>query len=596
MKKWAICCGALFFAALTVTACGKKLPDESALREAVEESGEREENGNKEEAGGVVHGDADAPSGREDAEIAADGIEPDTGAGGGKTETPDTGAGGGKTETSETGEQPLPALAVQGTGLADSSGNAVQLRGISTHGLAWYPEYVNQECIRQLRDWGANVLRLAMYTGESGGYCSDGDQEALKKLIRDGVEYATDCGMYVIIDWHILSDGNPNTHLEEAKAFFDEMSELYSGYTNILYEICNEPNGGTSWSDVKDYAEQVIPVIRKNDQDGIILVGTPNWCQYVEQAAADPITGYENVMYTLHFYAATHMDSLREALVRAMEAGLPVFVSEFGICDASGSGAIDEYQADKWVELLDTQGISYVAWNLSNKSETSAILKSSCEKLSGFSEEDLSDSGRWLYKMLEAHGSGGGKEEGNKDKGNENDGIVKNEDADAESGETESGGADAESGEAGPGGADAESGKAESGGADAESGEAGSGGADAESGEAESGGVAAEGGEEIDSLDVEAMVIHSWEQDGETCFQYEVTVSNSSEAEQIGWTIRLNFNCDIILQDSWNGVFETDGKILTISSMDYNSNIAPGGSVGNVGFIIKSDHSCRLED
>lgn len=560
MKKWAICCGALFFAALTVTACGKKLPDGSALREAVEESGEREENGNKEEAGGVVYRDADAPSGREDAEIAADGIEPDTG------------ADSGKTETSETGEQPLPALAVQGTGLADSSGNAVQLRGISTHGLAWYPEYVNQECIRQLRDWGANVLRLAMYTGESGGYCSDGDQEALKKLIRDGVEYATDCGMYVIIDWHILSDGNPNTHLEEAKAFFDEMSELYSGYTNILYEICNEPNGGTSWSDVKDYAEQVIPVIRKNDQDGIILVGTPNWCQYVEQAAADPITGYENVMYTLHFYAATHMDSLREALVRAMEAGLPVFVSEFGICDASGSGAIDEYQADKWVELLDTQGISYVAWNLSNKSETSAILKSSCEKLSGFSEEDLSDSGRWLYKMLEAHGSGGGKEEGNKDKGNENDGIVKNEDAAAESGETESGGAVAESGEAGPGGADAES------------------------GEAESGGVAAGGGEEIDSLDVEAMVVHSWEQDGETCFQYEVTVSNSSEAEQIGWTIRLNFNCDIILQDSWNGVFETDGKILTISSMDYNSNIALGGSVGNVGFIIKSDHSCRLED
>ena len=283
----------------------------------------------------------------------------------------------------------------------------MQHKGISTHGLPWYPEYVNAACFRQFREeWGMNVVRLAMYTAEYGGYCTGGNQDELKELIRDGVSCATDCGMYVIIDWHILSDGNPNTYLEEAKEFFGEIAEEYAEYTNVIYEICNEPNGGVSWSDVKEYAEQIIEVIRGEDEDGLILVGTPNWCQYVEQAAADPITAYDNIMYTLHFYAATHTDSLRDAMTKAVEAGLPVFVSEYGICDASGNGAIDKEQADRWAELLDEYGISYVAWNLSNKAETSAILKSSCGKVSGFTLEDLSDSGKWLYERLGVGGSG----------------------------------------------------------------------------------------------------------------------------------------------------------------------------------------------
>lgn len=293
------------------------------------------------------------------------------------------------------------ALHVEGTRLMGRGGEPVQLKGISTHGLAWFPQYVNKECFRELHEkWNANVIRLAMYTAESGGYCTDGDPEYLKGLIRDGVRYAKEQDMYVIIDWHILSDNNPNMHLAEAKAFFEEMSAEYAGDEHVLYEICNEPNGGTGWGEIKSYAKEVIGTIRRNDPDAVILVGTPNWSQFVDEAAADPITDYENIMYTLHFYAATHTDDLRGKLSAAVEAGLPVFVSEYGICDASGSDAIDEVQAGLWTELLDKYGISYVAWNLSNKEETSAILKSSCSKTSGFSEEDISDSGRWLYRML----------------------------------------------------------------------------------------------------------------------------------------------------------------------------------------------------
>ena len=294
------------------------------------------------------------------------------------------------------------ALRVEGTQLVDQNGSPVQLRGVSTHGLAWFPDYVNEACFQQLHeDWQANVIRLAMYTAEYGGYCTGGDREALKKLIDDGVTFAGNQDMYAVIDWHILSDANPNLYLEDAKAFFDEMAGKYADSVHVIYEICNEPNGTTSWSEVKSYAEQVIPVIRARDEDAVILVGTPNWSQYVDQAAADPIASYENIMYTLHFYAATHTDGLRARLAGAVESGLPVFVSEYGICDAGGSGPIDQYQADLWIETLDKYGISYIAWNLSNKEETSAMLQSSCGKTSGFAQENLSESGSWVYRSEE---------------------------------------------------------------------------------------------------------------------------------------------------------------------------------------------------
>lgn len=293
-------------------------------------------------------------------------------------------------------------LHVKGTKLVDKKGHEVQLRGVSTHGLSWYPQYVNDKCFAQLHDkWGANVVRLAMYTEEYNGYCS-GDaknRSDLKKRIKKGVRLAKKHKMYVIVDWHILSDGNPNSHKKEAKAFFREMSREFKGYNNVIYEICNEPNNGTSWKEIKSYARSVISTIRKNDKKAVIVVGTPTWSQDVDQAAADPIKG-DNIMYALHFYAATHKADLRNKMTAAINKGLPVFVTEYGICDASGNGAIDKKEADRWIQTMDEYGVSYIAWNLSNKQESSSIIKSSCSKVSGFKKSELSDEGRWLYNLL----------------------------------------------------------------------------------------------------------------------------------------------------------------------------------------------------
>lgn len=295
------------------------------------------------------------------------------------------------------------ALQVKGNRLTDRNGNQVQLKGISTHGLSWYPQYVNADFFKQMRDdWGVEIVRLAMYTAEYNGYCTgdENNKQILKNVVSEGVNHATNLGMYVIIDWHILSDSNPLQNKEEAKKFFAEMADRYQGYDNIIYEICNEPNSGTSWNDIKTYANEVIPVIRERDKDAIILVGTPNWCQFVNEAAADPITGYDNLMYTLHFYADTHRDDLRNTMQDAYNRGLPIFVSEFGITDASGNGAVNRDEGNKWIDLLNQDGISYCIWNLSNKDESSAFFRPECDKTSGFTDGDLSDEALWYLEVL----------------------------------------------------------------------------------------------------------------------------------------------------------------------------------------------------
>ena len=293
------------------------------------------------------------------------------------------------------------ALRVSGTRLTDAAGKPVQLRGVSTLGLAWYPEYVDEAAFRTLRDdWGANTVRLAMYTCEEGGYMTGGDRAGLEALIDKGVKLCAALGMYVIIDWHILSDGDPNRHADAAEDFFRRISARYADQPHVLYEICNEPNGEeVTWPVVKRYAQRIVPVIRANAPDAVILCGTPCWSQFVDQAAADPVDD-KNLMYVLHFYAATHKDALRERAEAALAAGAPIFVSEFSICDASGDGAIDYESAAAWRALIEKHGLSYIAWSLSNRDESAALIRADCRKTAGWDDGDLTETGRWLRAVL----------------------------------------------------------------------------------------------------------------------------------------------------------------------------------------------------
>ena len=322
--------------------------------------------------------------------------------------TLDVTGGVAESDTKKTAEDGTPfdnhgQLSVKGTDIVDESGSKYQLKGVSTHGITWFPDYVNKDAFQSIRDdWDANLVRLAMYTdtGDSNGYCSGGDKDSIRGLVDAGVTAATELGMYVIIDWHILNDNNPNSHIDDAKEFFDDVSEKYSSNHNVIYEICNEPNGGTSWADIKSYAETIIPVIRKNDKNAIIIVGTPNWSQDVDIVSEDPITGYDNIMYAVHFYAATHKDDLRNKVKTAISNGLPVFVSEFSLCDASGNGGIDYDSSDVWFDLINDNNLSYASWSLCNKNETSALIKPDSTATSTITIDDLSDTGKYVRDKI----------------------------------------------------------------------------------------------------------------------------------------------------------------------------------------------------
>ncbi len=289
----------------------------------------------------------------------------------------------------------LSPLHVQGTQLMNAQNQPVVLQGYSTFGLNYMPEFVDQSVFEFLRDqMGSKIIRLALYTQEYGGYCSGGNKEQFKALIDKGVTLAEQTNQYLIIDWHILSDGNPNTHADEAEVFFREMATKYANKSQVIYEICNEPNG-CSWSEIKRYANRIIPVIRAADPQAVILVGTPTWSQDVDIASQDPLVGYTNIMYTCHFYAATHQDNIRQKVRVAHQKGLPIFVSEFGISSADGNGTLNPSSGNAWIELLNQYGISRVGWALSNKNETSALFLPNARI--PLSLSDLSGSGQWFH-------------------------------------------------------------------------------------------------------------------------------------------------------------------------------------------------------
>lgn len=295
-------------------------------------------------------------------------------------------------------------LSVKNGQLVDKSGKGYQLRGMSTHGLTWFPEFVNESAFKTLRDdWNTNVVRLAMYVDEWGnGQCYMGNKSGSLELLEKGVDICIKLDMYVIIDWHVLNPGDPSKYTNEAKSFFETVSKRYAKYPNVIYEICNEPNGGASWSsNIKPYAEKIIPVIRKNAPNSVIIVGTPTWSQEIDKPLSDPLN-YKNVMYAFHFYAATHA-GLRSNVENCVAQGLPVFVSEFGTCDASGGGANDFNETQKWLSYFDKQGISYCNWSICNKDETCSVLRPGTSANGNWSESNLTENGKWIRNWLKKH-------------------------------------------------------------------------------------------------------------------------------------------------------------------------------------------------
>lgn len=283
----------------------------------------------------------------------------------------------------------LQVLEVDGKNtLCGEDGTPIHLRGMSTHGLQWFPQIINNNAFAALaNDWESNVIRLAMYVGENG-YAKD--PEVIKKRVIDGIDLAIANDMYVIVDWHVHLPGDPNAEVYSgAMDFFDEISTLYPNNKHIIYELANEPNSNepgvpndaSGWEAVKSYAEPIIKMLRDKGNENIIIVGSPNWSQRADLAADNPIDD-KNTVYSVHFYTGTHMpatdssnrDNVMSNAIYAMEKELVLFASEWGTSEATGNNGPYLEEADVWLDFLNKNNISWCNWSLTNKNETSGAF------------------------------------------------------------------------------------------------------------------------------------------------------------------------------------------------------------------------------
>lgn len=285
-------------------------------------------------------------------------------------------------------------LSVQGTSLVNEAGEPVVLRGVSLGWHNWWPRFYNKSTAAWLKkDWNCNLIRAAIGVDPKKGYIDNPNFSIA--CLTSVVDAAIENNMYVIIDWH-----SHHIRLEEAKTFFTLAAEKYKDYPNIIYEIYNEPIDD-SWEEVKAYSEEIIKTIRSIDKDNVILVGTPHWDQDIHLAADNPISGYDNIMYTLHFYAGTHKQELRERADYALAKDLPIFVSECAGMNADGDGAINLEEWNTWKEWMSRHQISWAAWSIADKNETCSMIKSKKSPAYGWTENDLKEWGKIVRNTLQ---------------------------------------------------------------------------------------------------------------------------------------------------------------------------------------------------
>ncbi|MFG3138661.1 cellulase family glycosylhydrolase [Streptomyces sp. NPDC048211] len=288
---------------------------------------------------------------------------------------------------------------VCGVHLCNQYDRPIQLRGMSTHGIQWFSQCYNDASVDALaKDWKADLLRVAMYVQEDG---YETDPAGFTNRVNSIVDMAEARGLYALIDFHTLTPGDPNFNLDRAKTFFASVAARNAGKKNVIYEIANEPNG-VSWTAIKSYAEQVIPVIRAADPDAVVVVGTRGWSSLgvsdgsnESEIVNNPVNA-TNIMYAFHFYAASHKDSYRSTVSRAA-AQLPLFVTEFGTVSATGGGALDRASTTAWLDLLDQLKIGYANWTYSDAPESSAAFQpGTCDGSDYSSSGVLTESGTLL--------------------------------------------------------------------------------------------------------------------------------------------------------------------------------------------------------
>ena len=302
---------------------------------------------------------------------------------------------------SESLVQKYGVLQTKGNKIVDKNGQPVSLAGNSFFWSNPYwkgVKFFTKETVDWLvKDWHSQIIRVPLAADPTVDDSYVYEPEKNLKPVERLINAAIDNGIYVIVDWH---SQHAEKNEKQAIDFFKYIATKYGDKPNIIYEIYNEPLK-VSWDTViKPYAENVIKAIRKIDPDNLIVVGTPHWSQDVDIAAENPITGYKNIAYTLHFYAGSHFDWLHNKMDKALQKDLPLFVTEWGTVEADGDGKIDHESVKQWMQLLRENHLSHCNWSVNDKTEGASILKPGANIRGGWKESDLTESGKMVRKII----------------------------------------------------------------------------------------------------------------------------------------------------------------------------------------------------
>jgi endoglucanase len=294
-------------------------------------------------------------------------------------------------------------LSVKGNTIVDEEGKPVVLRGMSLFHCMDGKKYYNRECVKWLRDdWKCDVVRIAIMTDFSWPNSWANEPEAVWNRVVTVGDACIEFGLYFIVDYH--GGGPPLPHLAQAKKFFKRLAEKYGKTPNLIYETYNEPYGkkGTTltWSEgVKPYQDAVIGLIRSIDPDNLVMVGTPDFCLHPSHVIADPLK-FKNIVYVAHCYAATHKQGLRNDIQKTLDAGYPVFLTEFGTCEYTGSGKLDAVSVSKWIKFMSERKIGWCNWSLHDKDETASALRLRADPKGGWPVNGLRPSGVLIRSYL----------------------------------------------------------------------------------------------------------------------------------------------------------------------------------------------------
>lgn len=276
----------------------------------------------------------------------------------------------------------LGRISVNENDFVNENGATVIFRGLDTsdpdklesQGL-WNIRY-----FEEMKNWGANLVRFPVHPR---AWNKRGKENYLK-LLDDGIKWAEELSMYVIIDWHSI--GNLRTEMYQAEMYdttqkqtFDFWRTIASRYGNnttvAFYELFNEPTtynnqlGTISWEQWKELNHEMITIVRANGGKGIPLVAGFNWAYDLTPVKESPLE-VDGIAYVSHPYPQKREKPWEEKWAKDwgfVKEKYPLILTEMGFSGPDDPGAhipviSDESYGDAITEYCDKNEISYMVW------------------------------------------------------------------------------------------------------------------------------------------------------------------------------------------------------------------------------------------